>query len=146
MVGLTGDIGTFTQEKNLGPDALDLRYEQFQKILSGKRGSVKSILMNQGILSGIGNIYSDEILFQAGIYPKGRIEKMEEKSIHTLYDTIKEVLETAIEVRADVDNLPRTYLIPHREKGGICPKCGHTLTPIRVVGRTAYYCPEHQRV
>jgi formamidopyrimidine-DNA glycosylase len=144
MIGLTGSIDAFIQEKQLGLDALAVTEDEFRKLLEGRRGSVKSILMNQSIISGIGNIYSDEILFQAGIHPEKGIDTLDENAIHGLFVTIKEVLETAIGVGADVTKLPDSYLIPHREKKGICPHCGKPLRTLSMGGRTAYFCAERQ--
>ncbi|MDD1672902.1 MAG: hypothetical protein LUP99_00640 [Methanomicrobiales archaeon] len=145
LITFTERLEDFIQMKNLGPDALEMSPEEFRKRLIDRRGSAKSILMDQSFLSGIGNIYSDEILFQAGIHPEQEVKQLDGKMISTLYNAMKEVLETAIEVRADTDRLPKTYIIPHRKKGGVCPKCGNTLIQERIGGRTGYYCPEHQR-
>ncbi|MDD1675889.1 MAG: hypothetical protein LUQ17_04290 [Methanomicrobiales archaeon] len=146
MITLTPGIDQFRREKKLGPDACEVGFEEFRKILSGKRGAIKSALMDQSLISGIGNIYSDEILFQAGIPPQRKINILDETAIRAIYDAMKEVLGTAIHAGADMDKLPPSYLIPHREKGGMCPRCGHSLARIKVGGRTGYYCPEHQRV
>jgi formamidopyrimidine-DNA glycosylase len=144
MITLAKSIDSFISEKKLGPDALTISFEQFRELLKGRHSSVKSILMNQSIVSGIGNIYSDEILFQAGIRPEKRVDSLKDEMVHTLYTTIRDVLETAIEAGAATEKLPKTYLIPHRERGGICPRCGRPLFTTKVSGRTTYFCPENQ--
>jgi formamidopyrimidine-DNA glycosylase len=105
---------------------------------------LKSVLMDQSLISGIGNIYSDEILFQAGIHPEKGVDTLDEKAIHHLFMTLREVLETAIEAGAEIEKLPDTFLIPHREKKGVCPRCGLPLHTVTVSGRTSYYCPQQQ--
>ncbi len=145
LIALTPGVEAFTREKDLGPDALALTEDAFRTALKGRRGSVKSTLMNQSVISGIGNIYSDEILFQAGIHPETGIDALDDTEIHRLFITLKNVLQTAIEAGAEIDKLPDTYLIPHRQKGGACPKCGQPLHTLTVGGRTAYFCPNQQK-
>jgi formamidopyrimidine-DNA glycosylase len=145
LIALTESIDAFVRERNLGPDALSIREDAFVTLIQGKRGSVKSALMDQSLISGIGNIYSDEILFQAGIHPEKRVEALDETAIHHLFLTLEEVLEAAIEAGAETDKLPDTYLIPHRVKGGVCPRCGQPLHTITISGRTSYFCPQQQK-
>src|SRR5215207_5968721 len=74
-VDLIEDPEEFAREKGLGPDALDLDGGSFRERLNGTRGGVKATLMNQKILAGIGNIYSDEILFQARLHPRTSVAR-----------------------------------------------------------------------
>jgi formamidopyrimidine-DNA glycosylase len=145
LIALTERVDTFIREKNLGPDALSIREDAFVELLRGRRGSVKAALMDQSLISGIGNIYADEILFQAGIHPENGIDSLAETELHHLYVTLKGVLEAAIEAGAEIEKLPDTYIIPNREKGGICPRCGQPLHTIKVGGRTTYFCPNEQK-
>jgi formamidopyrimidine-DNA glycosylase len=143
-VSLAENVENFIKEKDLGPDALELDFKTFKKILKGRRGTVKYTLMNQHIMAGIGNVYSDEILFQAGIHPTTKVNKLDEEMLKRLFEEMKNVLRTAINCQADSENLPDHYLLPHRSKGGRCPRCYSELERIKVSGRTAYYCPKHQ--
>lgn len=149
-VGLVDDADAFITAEKLGPDALDPRFDfaAFDRALSGRRGDIKSVLMDQTVMAGIGNIYSDEILFQAGIYPQTRTDRLDAQTRRRLYRQIKRVLKTAVERGAGAelapDNLPRSFLLPHREKGGRCPRCGGELGTIKSSGRTAYYCSHCQ--
>ena len=68
-IGLLNDIDEFLKEHALGPDALKIDLREFRKILGKRRGAVKSVLLNQRIIAGIGNIYADEILFRVRIHP-----------------------------------------------------------------------------
>jgi formamidopyrimidine-DNA glycosylase len=101
--------------------------------------------MNQHIIAGIGNIYSDEILFQAEINPNTNINKLNEKSLKKLFEKMKNVLRTAIDRKANFEDFPNNYLIPHRSKGGKCPKGDNDLQIIKISGRTSYFCPKHQK-
>jgi formamidopyrimidine-DNA glycosylase len=146
LIALTENIGTFVKEKRLGPDALKIDEKEFRRALAGRKGSAKTILMNQSILSGIGNIYSDEILFQSGIHPERSIDTLDTGEIHQLFVVMQQVLKSAIDAGAETDALPDGYIIPHREKGGICPRCGEPLHTLTVGGRTSYFCPNQQKI
>jgi formamidopyrimidine-DNA glycosylase len=100
------------------------------------------------VMAGIGNIYSDEILFQARLRPQTRADWLDAGARKCLFRQIKEVLETAIVRGAGterlIDRLPRSFLIPYRQKGGRCPRCGSEIATAKISGRTAYYCPRCQ--
>jgi len=144
-VGITEEVESFIREKDLGPDVLELDFTTLKEILEGRRGTVKYTLMNQHIIAGIGNIYSDEILFQAGVHPTTKINKLKKKMLKKLFEEMKKVLQTAIDCQTDPEKLPEYYLLQHRSKGGRCPRCHSDLERIKVSGRTAYYCPKHQK-
>lgn len=145
-IRLISNKGDFIQRQELGPDALgdSLDFETFNNLLSGRRGMVKSTLMNQQILAGIGNVYSDEILFQAEIYPRKKLDELSEDDLHRLYSKMREVLRTAIRHHADPEQFPESYLIPHRSEGEDCPRCDGKVKKVEVSGRTGYYCPSCQ--
>jgi formamidopyrimidine-DNA glycosylase len=149
-VGLTADADVFIAALGLGPDALDRRFNRaaFEQALAGRKRDAKSLLMDQEVVAGIGNIYSDEILFQARLHPRTRCDRLDPRARHQLFDQIKTVLETAITSGAGaerlVDQLPASFLIPHREKGGRCPRCGCEIATAKFSGRTAYFCPRCQ--
>lgn len=143
-VNLAKDAENFVQEKKLGPDALGLNLSAFVERLGRARGSIKSALMNQKIIAGIGNIYSDEILFQAGVHPKTKTGDVGEDTLERLFRVMERVLKTTIDRQADPERLPSSYLIPHRARDNSCPHCGSHFGQIKVSGRTAYYCPKCQ--
>ncbi|MFW6126547.1 MAG: Fpg/Nei family DNA glycosylase [Chloroflexota bacterium] len=145
-VGLTDDIERFVAERELGPDALDAAadFDQFKERMATARGNIKPALMNQQRLAGLGNIYSDEVLFQAGVNPRRKANTLSDGQLSKLLDALKDVVETAIGAKANPESMPSTYLLPHREKGGVCPACGGAIRHERVSGRTAYYCPQCQ--
>ncbi|MFP4566660.1 MAG: Fpg/Nei family DNA glycosylase [Spirochaetaceae bacterium] len=144
-VGITGSPETFIGEHDLGPDALELDSDAFDELLQLARGGVKSLLMNQARIAGIGNIYSDEMLFQAGIHPGARCGDLDAEARGRLDVARQAVLETAIEREADPERLPREWLIPHREAGGRCPRCGGTIRREVINGRGSYVCTSHQK-
>jgi formamidopyrimidine-DNA glycosylase len=146
-VGLVDDPQTYIEENDLGPDALadDFSRERFVEVLSGRRGSIKSALMNQSVLAGIGNVYSDEILLQAGLHPDARVDKLSDKRLEELYGVMRRVLKVTADKQADVDRFPRGYLTRRRGKGEQCPRCGGKIKSAKISGRTSYFCPKCQK-
>ncbi len=144
-VGIVESKEDFIGKKSLGADALSIKFDEFKKILGESRGGIKYTLMDQKKISGIGNIYSDEILFQAGIHPEMKASEISQKKQKELFNTMKRVLKTAIRNDAKPNKLPSSYLISHRGKGGKCPKCGQKLKNKKVAGRPAYFCKKKQK-
>ncbi len=145
-VDLTNDLEDFAKEQELGPDALDSGFDldDYRRVLTRGGGSIKSALMNQKRIAGIGNIYADEILFQSRIHPDKRASEVTDSQLKALSKAIPEVLKTAIERGADPSRFPANYLLPQRETGSTCPVCGGKVKEIKISGRTAYFCPKCQ--
>ena len=149
-VGLVEDAADFVAAEKLGPDALDRRFDfdAFKTAVRGTKREVKSVLMDQEVIAGIGNIYSDEILFQARINPAERMDRLAPGALKRLYLQMRDVLKTAVGRGAGseqfVERMPKGSLLPERKKGGRCPRCGSPLKISKVGGRTAYCCPRCQ--
>jgi len=143
-VTLLQSVDAFLKERKLGADALNLDFHDFVHLFSRTRSFIKSALMNQQLIAGIGNIYSDEMLFQSGIHPRKKVSQLDENSLRKLFREMQAVLTAAIKARADPDKLPKYYLIPHRHGDRLCPKCGKEIKTTKVSGRTAYFCPRCQ--
>src|SRR4029077_5283894 len=144
QIGLLKDVDEFLKERALGPDALDLDLGEFRKIMGKRRGAVKSILMNQRLIAGIGNLYADEILFRARMHPATEISRLGDKALTKLFQAAHDILGKAITVKADVDRMPKSWLLPRRGKGGKCPRCGRKLRSARIGRRTAWFCAHCQ--
>ncbi len=144
-IGLIQDVDEFLKMRALGPDALDVDLTNLKELLAEHRGAVKSILMNQKLIAGIGNIYADEILFHAHMHPATETERLNDKRRRQLFRAMRRVLEKAIEHQADVNRMPKSWLLPHRGKGGKCPRCRRELKSSKIGGRTAWFCPHCQR-
>jgi formamidopyrimidine-DNA glycosylase len=143
---LIDDPDRFIADKPLGPDALDpdFDYRGFTAVLDGARCGIKALLMDQTTIAGIGNIYSDEILFQARIHPQTKVGDLDARARQRLYRAMKAVLKKAIAREADPDRLPSNYLIPHRRAGERCPRCGGNVARVALGGRSSYFCPRCQ--
>ncbi|HLI10495.1 MAG TPA: DNA-formamidopyrimidine glycosylase [Alphaproteobacteria bacterium] len=148
-VGFTESARKFIADAKLGPDALDPRFDfdTLAAAAAAKR-DVKAVLMDQEVVAGIGNIYADEILFQARLSPKARTDELSSTQLRNLFKKIKQVLETAVKRKAGseqwTDRLPKGWLLPARAAGGACPRCGTPLATVKIGGRTTYYCPRCQ--
>ncbi|MDX1614801.1 MAG: DNA-formamidopyrimidine glycosylase family protein [Candidatus Promineifilaceae bacterium] len=138
------DVEAFLRAKALGPDALTLDLTTFRDLLADRRGMLKSALMDQELMAGIGNVYSDEILYQARLHPRLAVNELDDDMERTLFEKMRSVLQTAIDHEAEPAQLPDHFLIPQRHEDGQCPECGGQVERIDVSGRSAYYCPSCQ--
>ncbi|MFZ0915762.1 MAG: DNA-formamidopyrimidine glycosylase family protein, partial [Candidatus Udaeobacter sp.] len=120
-VGLIEDVNEFLKKRALGPDALDIDLSQFKEIFRKHDGAVKTILLNQKLIAGIGNIYADEILFRTRLHPATQISAVKAKTVSKLFRATRYILKKAIESKADADLMPKSWLVTHRGEGGKCP-------------------------
>lgn len=137
------DVDEYVAAAGLGPDVYrtSFGFQDFTNVLEGRRGMIKSTLMNQSIVAGLGNVYSDEILFQAGIHPKMEVPDLRDRSLGHIFHTMRRVLRIAIDRLADSADFPSNWLINRREPGQPCPRCGGEIERIEVSGRAGYFCP-----
>lgn len=145
-VSHTEDPDRWAREHDLGPDALDESVDTraFREIFQGRRGSIKSALMNQSLLAGIGNVYSDEILFQAGVHPAARIDDLSQDTLRTLFRKMNHVLRHAAQKGGNGSAMPDSWLLGNRRKAGTCPRCDGSLRKTTIGGRTSWFCPACQ--
>jgi formamidopyrimidine-DNA glycosylase len=101
--------------------------------------------MDQHVIAGLGNVYVDEILFQADVNPMASLTSLTATTRGRLFQIMRRVLRRAIAVGAEPQRLPRTYQLPHRRKAGNCPRCGSEWSTMIIGGRTTYYCRRHQK-
>jgi formamidopyrimidine-DNA glycosylase len=121
---------------------------EFARCLQGRRQAIKGTLMDQSRMAGIGNTYSDEILFQARINPAIPAGDLDSRRTGILFHAMREVLSTAIKLDPTTedfrDRLPEDYLLPHRHPGGLCPRDGTELRQLKLAGHTTTCCPKCQ--
>ncbi|MDG5814827.1 DNA-formamidopyrimidine glycosylase family protein [Chitinispirillales bacterium ANBcel5] len=145
-IGMCRDVREYLNEHNIGVDALSLGKNTFNQIIEKKRVNIKQTLMDQKVIAGIGNIYSDEILYQAKINPFLVASELTDAQKGKLFNEMKKVLNAAIKADAKLENLPATYILKNRKKGAVCKRCGTNINSEKVSGRTAYYCSKCQDV
>lgn len=142
QVQLIADKDTFIEKKQLGPDAMGIDRPGFHKAVE-KGGSIKSRLMNQKHIAGIGNVYADEILYQTGILPDRKT--IDRKETDRVFNTMQRIFEVRIRHNADPGKCPERYLINRREQGAACGICKGRISRKTISGRPAYFCGQHQK-
>jgi formamidopyrimidine-DNA glycosylase len=139
---------------SLGLEPLEeqFTFNKFSRIIENKKGNIKSLIMNQKYIAGIGNIYANEILFQAGIHPLRRSDSLTTHEIKKLYYSIQDTLAKAVLARGttmadesyrDLEGKNGNYaeaIMVYGKRKGNCPLCGRPLTIIRIENRSTYLC------
>lgn len=148
-IGPLVDLGLEPWDKNLNIDYLREKY-------SKKRLPIKSVLLDQSIIVGIGNIYADEILFLSGINPLVKAKDLSNEKLDSIINNTRSVLEKAINeggttIRSyssvgGVHGLFQQELNVHTKAGCKCSRCGNIIKKIKVGGRGTYYCDRCQKI
>ncbi len=133
----------------LGPDALAVGEPQFADLLRAKSSRLKTVLVDQQALAGIGNAYSDEILHAARLSPFATTGSLTDEAVHELYETMRRILLDAVarSVGQDAARLKgekRSGMAVHARTGEACPVCGDTVREVSYVDRSFQYCPTCQ--
>lgn len=148
------DLPAWKFWRSLGPEPLEMSADDFASRFASKR-AVKTLLLDQSVVAGAGNIYCDESLFRAGIRPDAPGGKIGIPRLKKLHGCLKEVLLKAIQAcgssirdyrtaNGDVGAFQNSFRVYGRA-GQPCPVCGAALRSVRVSGRTTVYCPRCQK-
>ncbi len=145
--------------EDIGPEPLDTKFgiKDFEsRIMMKQSGRIKTVLMDPSVVAGIGNIYSDEILWRAGVHPESRVSKIPRANISKMFKAMKEVLKKGIDFGGDsmsdyrnIDGERGKYQEHHRAyqlTGERCSKrgCKGSIERLVVGGRSAHFCSRHQ--
>jgi formamidopyrimidine-DNA glycosylase len=153
----TPALGSLAGYKDLGVEPLDKCFtrEFFEKGLFLRRTGIKSLLLNQTFIAGLGNIYADEVLHRAGIDPERPAATLKHRETARLHQAVIDVLREAIDNRGttvrdyiDGDGRAGSYqelLRVYKREGKPCHHCGQVITRKKVGGRSSYYCPACQK-
>jgi formamidopyrimidine-DNA glycosylase len=138
-----------------GVEPLEVQLEQFVSLFRGRKTPIKSALLNQKLLRGVGNIYADESLFRAGIRPRRRAASLTKEDLHRLYLAVREVLKEAIALGGssvsnyvDADGEEGFFQLQHRvygREGEPCLVCKASIKRVVIAGRSSHYCPTCQK-
>lgn len=126
-----------------GPDALGLGLRDFRTALIGRKGQLKTTLMDQSVIAGLGNLLADEICWQARIPPTRSVAELDDNDLTNLHRAMTRVLRTAVR-HGRVPALPRWLTGARDEADPHCPRCGTRLHHGRIGGRTSFWCPHCQ--
>lgn len=139
-------LDTVSGLRRLGVEPLDPAFTpaRLRALLRGRRGALKALLLRQDLIAGIGNIFADEILYQARLHPARQIRTLRPLEIGAFYRSIRRVLRRAVRALSRRRGAEGT-LLAVRAPGGVCPRCGGPLRVARIAGRTTYFCPRCQR-
>lgn len=138
-----------------GVEPLEVGEEDFIRLFRGRKTPIKSALLNQKLLRGVGNIYADESLFRAGIRPRRRASSLTRGDLQRLHRAVQDVLKEAVALGGssisdyvDADGEEGFFQLQHRVYGREAEPCLACATPIRRVvlaGRSSHYCPKCQK-
>jgi formamidopyrimidine-DNA glycosylase len=138
-----------------GVEPLEVGEEQFIALFRGRKTPIKSALLNQKLLRGVGNIYADEALFRAGIRPRRRAATITRERFRKLHQTVQEVLREAIALGGssindyvDADGEEGFFQLQHRvygREGEPCLVCRTAVKRVALAGRSSHYCPKCQK-
>lgn len=141
----------------LGPEPLkkNFTFKKFKEILKKKKGKIKKVLLDQKIIAGIGNIYSDEILWQAKINPFKDASKLSNFEFTAIYKAMKKILKKAIKCGGESFSDFRRpsgekgnfdpFRMVYRRKGEDCRRCEKKIERVKIGGRSAHFCPFCQK-
>ncbi len=141
--------------KKIGPDTLFIKKDSFLALLENKKREIKPLLMDQQVVSGIGNIYAGEILFQAKIDPRKKANLLKKEELEKIYNLTKKTIKKAIKLKGDSTSdyrlltgekggYQRHHLV-YKRKGEDCFTCKKKISYVKVGGRGTYYCPKCQK-
>lgn len=155
-VGLLNQGELKKELSSLGPEPLkkSFTFEKFKEAMP-KRGKIKQVLMDQKVIAGIGNFYSDEILWEAKIDPFRDVSKLKEKNLREIFKAMKKILSLAIKLGGEsisdfrkpsgekgyYDRERKVY----RREGEKCFRCSGVIKRIKIGGRNAHFCPKCQK-
>lgn len=145
-------------EKDFGPEPLtkDFTLKKFKEMLAKRpKSKIKPLLMDQHFIAGIGNIYSDEILFASGVRPQRRVKTLTKEEIKRIFQKIKKILKEAVKYQGssiqyyvDARGQKGKYVKHHQvygRQGKPCKKCGAIIKRIKINSRSAHFCPTCQK-
>ena len=142
--------------KELGPEPFDIDAEKFKEMLANKKTKIKVLIMDQKFISGIGNLYANEVLFRARIHPQRQANSLSGREKELLFKEIKNVLLEAIHYKGSsvdqyvqVSGKPGEYVKYHKvydREGEPCFECKGKVKRITLGGRGTYFCPACQKL
>lgn len=156
IAGTTSEIESLPELVRLGPDALspELSLSVFSGIIHNERRAIKQVLLDPEVVAGIGNIYSDDILYQAKVHPLARAHKLIPEELEAIYSAMREILAKAVRLRgtstsdfrdtAGKEGAYTGHRLVYQREDEPCIRCKTPIARLKVGGRSAHYCPKCQ--
>ena len=149
-----GEVDTCDEVGRLGPEPLEITLTEFAARLGARKGRLKSVLLDQRVLAGVGNIYADETLHAAGLHPLTAANRLNAAERKQLWSALRRILKAAIAaggssirdyrgVEGELGDFQTRHKVYGRA-GVTCRRCGGTIRRIVVGGRATFYCPSCQ--
>ena len=158
IFGNKSEIENLKELKELGPEPLEKSFDfkKFKEVVGNKTGKIKQVLMDPYVIAGIGNIYSDDILWEAKIHPFQSAKTLKDVELKKIFLAIKKILTQAVKLRGtsfsdyrDVEGKKGYYVEKRRvyqREGEKCLRCGDIIERIKMGGRSAHFCSNCQKV
>jgi formamidopyrimidine-DNA glycosylase len=145
-IALVENIGEFIEKRGYGTDALKIKEKDFIALVHKKKVAIKTTLMDQKIVAGVGNEFSDEILHQTKIHPASITASLSEKQLKEIYKSMTAILKEAVKYNADREKLNRYFFLDNRKAGLTCPDCKGKTEFQTIGGRSSYFCGKCQKL
>lgn len=133
------DLPAYIAEIGLGEDALTITEEDFLKSMEGRSCTLKGFLLNQSLVAGVGNLYADEICFQAEIHPGSRLNCLSPEQGQRIFERMRAILQEAVERSAYYKEYPDNWFWQWREEDRPGPEGKGYVRKLKIAGRTTYY-------
>ena len=141
---------------SLGEEATEISFPDFKKAVSGSNRPIKLVIMDQDRVAGIGNIYSDDILWKAKVHPLRPASSLSDEELKEIYKAMREILKLAISLGGtsisdyrDIKGNPGGYgdrRLVYRRDNEPCPRCGTKIQRLKSGGRSGRFCPHCQKI
>ena len=150
-IGIVDNPTEFLKKKGIAPDVLLISKEEFSKNLTRKKSAIKSVLLDQSVVAGIGNWLADDVLYRAKVHPETWASEITEGDVAAIHAAMQNIVKTTIAAEANYDLLPDDFILHARGWGkpqfsGKCPCGKEAITMIRVGGRATYFCQNGQKL
>jgi formamidopyrimidine-DNA glycosylase len=145
-IALVDDVDEFIIQRKYGPDALKIKADDFTTRIGKKRVAIKTALMDQNTVAGVGNEFSDEILFQTKIHPSSIAANLSAAQLKKIHTTMVPVLKEAVKHNGDRSKLGHYFFLDNRKAGLTCPRCKGKTEFKTIGGRSSYFCPSCQKL
>lgn len=158
LLGTTDQIENLEELRNLGPEPLDPKFAfaEFKKVISAEHRKIKQVLTDPQVIAGIGNIYSDDILWQAKVHPLKPADKISDKDLKAMYNATRSILGKAVKLRgtsfsdfrdtSGKEGYYAGYRLVYQREDEPCSRCRTKIKRLTVGGRSAHYCPKCQKL